>query len=56
MRVLQIMAGAEHGGAETYFVDMVIALHRVGLEQKVVIRKNAARRLATGQPGPRFYG
>ncbi|MBT3793605.1 MAG: glycosyltransferase [Rhodospirillales bacterium] len=43
MRVLQIMAGAEHGGAETYFVDMVIALHRVGLEQKVVIRKNAAR-------------
>lgn len=43
MRVLQVMAGAEQGGAETYFVDMVTALHKAGLEQRIVIRKNAAR-------------
>lgn len=43
MRVLQAMAGAEFGGAETYFVDMVTALHRAGLDQKVVIRRNPAR-------------
>ena len=43
MRVLQVMAGAPHGGAETCFVDTVLALHRAGLQQKVVIRHNAAR-------------
>ena len=43
MRVLQVMAGAPHGGAETCFVDTVLALHRAGLEQKVVIRRDAAR-------------
>ena len=42
-RVLQVMAGAEHGGAETYFVDLVLALERAGLEQHVVIRRNANR-------------
>ena len=43
MRVLQVMAGAPHGGAETCFVDTVLALHRAGFEQKVVIRRDAAR-------------
>lgn len=43
MRVLQVMAGADHGGAETFFVDLVTALHRDGLDQKVVIRRNPAR-------------
>ncbi len=43
MRVLQAMAGAAHGGAETYFVDMVTALHRAGLDQTVVIRTNPER-------------
>lgn len=43
MRVLQVMAGAEFGGAETYFVDMVTALHRAGLDQKAVIRRNPRR-------------
>jgi glycosyltransferase involved in cell wall biosynthesis len=43
MRVVQAMAGAAHGGAETYFVDMVTALHRAGLDQTVVIRTNAER-------------
>lgn len=43
MKVLQIMAGAEFGGAEAFFVRLAIALNRTGLEQKVVIRKNPAR-------------
>ncbi len=46
MRVLQAIAGAEHGGAETYFVDLVLALQRAGLEQHVVIRCNARRTAA----------
>lgn len=37
------MAGAETGGAETFFVDLVLALHRAGLEQRIVIRRNSAR-------------
>ena len=43
MRVLQAMAGAEYGGAEAFFVRLVLALHRAGLEQRVVIRRNARR-------------
>ncbi len=43
MKVVQIMAGADVGGAETYFVDMVMALHRAGLDQTVVIRRNSHR-------------
>lgn len=43
MRVMQIMAGAEFGGAEAFFTRLVLALHRAGLDQKVVIRKNARR-------------
>ncbi len=43
MRVLQAMAGAEHGGAEAFFVRLALALQRAGLEQRVVIRADAAR-------------
>lgn len=43
MNVLQVMAGADHGGAETYFTDLVRALHRAGLRQKAVIRANRDR-------------
>lgn len=43
MRVLQAMAGAEFGGAEAFFSRLVLALHRAGLEQKVLIRRNARR-------------
>jgi len=51
MRVLQVMAGAQFGGAETYFVDMVAALHRAGLDQKVVIRPNPPRAQALRRAG-----
>lgn len=43
MRVLQSMAGAQYGGAEAFFVRLAIALHRAGLEQRVVIRRDPAR-------------
>jgi len=43
IRVLQAMAGAEFGGAESFFTRMVIALRRAGLHQRVVIRKNTHR-------------
>jgi len=43
MRILQAMAGAEFGGAEAFFVRLVIALRRAGVEQRVVIRENPSR-------------
>ena len=43
LRVMQVMAGAREGGAETFFVSLVLALQRAGLDQRVVIRKNPAR-------------
>ena len=50
-RVLQAMAGAEHGGAETYFVHLVLALQRAGLEQQAVIRRHAGRAAALREGG-----
>jgi len=43
MRVVQMMAGAEMGGAETYFVTQTLSLQRAGLDQKVVVRPHPAR-------------
>ena len=37
------MAGAEFGGAEVFFVRLVIALQKTGIEQQVVIRPHPAR-------------
>lgn len=37
------MAGAAHGGAEAFFERLAIALDRAGEDQKIVIRRNAAR-------------
>ena len=39
----QVMAGAHHGGAETFFVRLALALHRVGQDQRVIIRRDAER-------------
>jgi glycosyltransferase involved in cell wall biosynthesis len=38
-RLLQAMAGAQHGGAETFFVRLAGALQRAGEMQRVVIRR-----------------
>lgn len=46
MKVLQVMAGAEFGGAEAFFTRLVLALHRAGLDQRVIIRANERRAAA----------
>jgi glycosyltransferase involved in cell wall biosynthesis len=51
MRVLQAMAGAPVGGAEAFFVRLVVALLRAGLEQHIVIRRDARRAAALSQGG-----
>ena len=43
MRIMQVMAGAEHGGAETAFVDMCLALKEAGAVQHIVTRANDLR-------------
>lgn len=43
MKILQVMAGGEHGGAEMAFVDMCIAMHEAGMTVEVVTRPNAVR-------------
>lgn len=43
MRIMQVMAGAEHGGAENFFMRLVPALHRAGVQQLAVIRRNQER-------------
>jgi glycosyltransferase involved in cell wall biosynthesis len=37
-RLLQVIAGAEQGGAESFFLRLAIAFHRRGIEQHVVMR------------------
>jgi glycosyltransferase involved in cell wall biosynthesis len=49
-RVAQVMAGAEVGGAETFYVTLNLALKRAGFDQKLIIRHNP-RRLALLREG-----
>ena len=51
VRVLQTMAGADHGGAEAFFTRLVVALAGAGLEQCAVIRRHEARAEALRQAG-----
>ncbi len=39
LRVMQAIAGGEHGGAEAFFVRLVGALARAGVEQKALVRR-----------------
>lgn len=39
LRLLQAIAGGEHGGAEAFFVRLTLALARAGVEQHVLVRK-----------------
>jgi len=43
MKVMQVMAGAEFGGAEAFFVRLVTALHRAGVDQQAIIRRHEKR-------------
>lgn len=43
MKILQVMAGGDHGGAETAFVDMCIAMRDAGMDIEVATRANPVR-------------
>jgi glycosyltransferase involved in cell wall biosynthesis len=43
MRLFQAMAGAAVGGAETYFVNLTLALARAGFESHAAIRRHPQR-------------
>ncbi len=43
MKILQVMAGNDHGGAETAFVDMCLAMQEAGMDIEVVTRDNPVR-------------
>lgn len=53
MRVMQVMAGARQGGAETQYVNHVLAFDRAGLAQRAVIRYDPARAAALRAGGIR---
>lgn len=46
MRVLQAIAGAPDGGAETFFARLALALHESGVCQRLVVRPNEGREAA----------
>ncbi len=50
-RVAMVMAGAVHGGAETFFVRLVSALAEAGEEMLAAIRHDAAREAALARAG-----
>jgi glycosyltransferase involved in cell wall biosynthesis len=43
MRVLQLMAGAGEGGAETFFTRLALAFESAGLRQHIILRPDVAR-------------
>ncbi len=43
MKVMQVMAGGDRGGAETFFVSLNLALHKAGLDQRIVMRHSELR-------------
>lgn len=51
MRVLQVMAGARHGGAETAFVDTCLAMSEAGVDVRAACRPAADRLTRLGDHG-----
>ena len=43
-KLLQVMAGAENGGAEEFFMRLAAAFSRTNINQKIIIRKHTERR------------
>ncbi len=50
---LHLLGSSGEGGAETYFVDLVVALHAAGLPTAAAIRANAGRQEALSRAGVR---
>ncbi|MBI4030038.1 MAG: glycosyltransferase [Proteobacteria bacterium] len=55
MKILQVMAGAQHGGAETAFVDMCLALHDAGEQIEIVTRPNPLRVMQLSKAGLKVH-
>lgn len=55
MKVMQIMAGAPQGGAETFYADLVVALHEAGIEQVAVTRTDTDRAERVRAAGVPFH-
>ncbi len=55
MKILQVMAGNDHGGAETAFVDMCIAMRDAGMDIEVATRANPMRIPALEQAGIKVH-
>jgi glycosyltransferase involved in cell wall biosynthesis len=51
MSVLHLLGSRGDGGAETYFVDLVSALHSAGMEQTCAMRRHVERDRALAQAG-----
>lgn len=51
LRLMQVMAGAAHGGAEAFFERLAAALSRAGVRQHLAIRRNPARAQQLQMPG-----
>ena len=51
MRLMQAMAGAPVGGAENFFTRLALAFARASIDQRVLIRPDAAREAAFGGAG-----
>lgn len=58
LRILQAMAGAPNGGAELFFERLVLALHRAGVQQHILLRPDSNRmaRLREGGLDPVALG
>ena len=55
MKMMQLMAGARHGGAEAFFSRLVPALHADGIAQTAIIRKDSNRVEALQKTGIETY-
>ncbi|PZP57412.1 MAG: glycosyl transferase [Micavibrio aeruginosavorus] len=55
MKVLQVMAGAEQGGAETAFIDTCLALKEAGVEIEVAARANKGRNPRLEEAGIKIH-
>ncbi|MDB5459468.1 MAG: glycosyltransferase, partial [Caulobacteraceae bacterium] len=51
MKALQLLGSAKDGGAETYFLSLVEALHADGLPQACALRAHAGRERRLGELG-----
>lgn len=54
MRILHIMAGRGQGGAETYSTDVMLNLHKAGIDQCIIMSRKAPRYAEMKQAGLRL--